>query len=249
MFGFFSKSKNKDDPLEKSLIQIATEMKASLSKTPIEIRGQILEPLFRFKSANELSASMANPDLSEIFFKNPEKLDLEQAKYIIGQWDKRLDDITDPLHSLAIRIWISSLAGAKYEKVELISLDIWNLLYQNIENDRIFKLEYIPEFYRHRCSGSLKEDDKVYRQKLISDKYLQSLEPEMKVPADEKRHDVKNFILKSTVRNLDGFAVAVAKYKDEFVTIGYLEPIEKWIITPDSLPEDVLEKPEYKSVK
>ena len=67
MFGFFSKSKNKEDPFEKSLIQIATEMKVALSKTPFEIRGQILEPLYKFKSANELSASMANPDLSEIF--------------------------------------------------------------------------------------------------------------------------------------------------------------------------------------
>ena len=37
MFGFFSKSKNKEDPFEKSLIQIATEMKAALSKTPFEI--------------------------------------------------------------------------------------------------------------------------------------------------------------------------------------------------------------------
>ena len=247
MFGFFSKSKEKEDPLEKSLIQIATEMKVALSKTPFEIRGQILEPLYKFKSANELSASMANPDLSDIFFNYPEKLDLEQAKYIIGQWDKSLDEITDPLHSLAIRIWISSLAGAKYKKVESISLDIWNLLYQNIENDPKFEIEYIPEFYRHRCKGSLQEDDGVYRQKLITDKYLESLEPEMKVPADENRHDVKHFILKSTVRNLDGFAVAVAKYKDEFVTIGYLATIEKWIITPDSLPEDVLEKPVYKA--
>lgn len=245
MFGFFSKGK--EDPLEKSLIQIATEMKVALSKTPEELRGQILEPLYKFKTANELSASMANPDLADNFFKYPEKLDLEQVKYIIGQWDKRLDDITDPIHSLAIRIWISSLAGTKYKKVEPISLDIWNLLYQNIENDRLFKLEYIPEFYRHRCSGKLKDDDNVSRQKLITDKYLESLEPEMKVPADENRHDVKYFTLKSTIRNLNGFAVAVAKYKDDFVTIGYLSPIEKWIITPDSLPEDVLEKPLYKS--
>ncbi|MDB2359798.1 hypothetical protein N9W04_02940 [Alphaproteobacteria bacterium] len=246
MFGFFSKSKDKEDPIEKSLIQIATEMKTVLVQTPDEVVGQILEPLYKFRNINIVAASMRDPDISDILFDYPEKLSKENIKIIIESWDKRLDDITDPFHSLAIRIWISSLAGAKYKTVESISLDIWNLLYQNIENDLKFEIEYIPEFYRHRCKGSLQEDDSVYRQKLISDKYLESLEPEMKVPADENRHDVKHFILKSTVRNLDGFAVAVAKYKDEFVTIGYLAPIEKWIITQDSLPEDVLEKQEYK---